>query len=175
MSKIMYKGISYANAGVSSDATSIPIADMTAAFDNTAHMNSTDMTSQEVEDFVDGLDAQGANLADYVVEQGTSDIWTYRKWNSGIAECWGTYTNTTSHYAQSLGGYGYQSDLINFPTNLFISTPIPSFSARIGNGFALTGTQTGSLSATGSTFYAISPSSGSQTCYWYIHVIGRWK
>lgn len=28
------------------------------------------------------------NCADYVVEQGTSDIWTYRKWNSGIAECW---------------------------------------------------------------------------------------
>ena len=27
--------------------------------------------------------------ADYVVEQGTSGIWTYRKWNSGIAECWG--------------------------------------------------------------------------------------
>lgn len=28
-------------------------------------------------------------LGDYIVEQGTSDIWTYRKWNSGIAEIWG--------------------------------------------------------------------------------------
>ena len=27
--------------------------------------------------------------ADIVVEQGTSGIWTYRKWNSGIAEAWG--------------------------------------------------------------------------------------
>lgn len=26
--------------------------------------------------------------ADYVVEQGTSGNWTYRKWNSGIYECW---------------------------------------------------------------------------------------
>ena len=26
---------------------------------------------------------------DYIVEQGTSGIWTYRKWASGIAECWG--------------------------------------------------------------------------------------
>lgn len=25
---------------------------------------------------------------DYVLEQGTSDIWTYRKWASGVAECW---------------------------------------------------------------------------------------
>ena len=33
-------------------------------------------------------------IADYVIETGTSGIWTYRKWNSGIAECWGTYTKT---------------------------------------------------------------------------------
>ena len=29
---------------------------------------------------------------DYIVEQGTSGIWTYRKWNSGVAECWGKGT-----------------------------------------------------------------------------------
>ena len=27
---------------------------------------------------------------DYVIEEGSSGIWTYRKWASGIAECWGT-------------------------------------------------------------------------------------
>ena len=27
-------------------------------------------------------------IKDYVVQQGTSGIWTYRKWNSGTAECW---------------------------------------------------------------------------------------
>lgn len=27
---------------------------------------------------------------DYIVEQGTSGIWTYRKWSNGIAECWGS-------------------------------------------------------------------------------------
>lgn len=26
--------------------------------------------------------------ADYVIAQGTSGSWTYRKWNSGIYECW---------------------------------------------------------------------------------------
>ena len=30
-------------------------------------------------------------VTDYVVAQGTSGIWTNRKWNSGIAECWGNY------------------------------------------------------------------------------------
>ena len=32
---------------------------------------------------------QPLEVADYIVEQGTSGIWAYRKWNSGIAECWG--------------------------------------------------------------------------------------
>lgn len=32
---------------------------------------------------------QGSPLADYVIEQGSSGIWIYRKWASGIAECWG--------------------------------------------------------------------------------------
>ena len=34
-------------------------------------------------------------IADYIVEEGTSGIWTYKKWNSGIVECWGgdTFTN----------------------------------------------------------------------------------
>ena len=26
---------------------------------------------------------------DYIVEEDTSGNWRYRKWNSGIAECWG--------------------------------------------------------------------------------------
>lgn len=34
-------------------------------------------------------------MADFIVEQGTSGIWTYRKWNSGIAECWGRAENNS--------------------------------------------------------------------------------
>ena len=35
-------------------------------------------------------------VADYIIEQGTNGIWTYRKWNSGIAECWGIATGNTA-------------------------------------------------------------------------------
>ena len=35
-------------------------------------------------------------LADYIVEQGTSGMWTYRKWNSGIAEVWGKHSVATT-------------------------------------------------------------------------------
>lgn len=49
-------------SNVSVNSTDVPTADTIAEFDSTAHMNSTDMTSQEVSDFVDGLDASGGNL-----------------------------------------------------------------------------------------------------------------
>ena len=34
-----------------------------------------------------------AHDVDYIVDEGTSGDSTYRKWNSGLAECWGTATN----------------------------------------------------------------------------------
>lgn len=33
-------------------------------------------------------------LRDYIVEQGTSNNWVYRKWSSGLAELWGSGTAT---------------------------------------------------------------------------------
>ena len=35
-------------------------------------------------------------IADYVVEHSTSGAWQYRKWASGMAECWGKYSVTTA-------------------------------------------------------------------------------
>ena len=35
------------------------------------------------------LQISGSSVMDFVVEQGTSGIWTYRKWSSGICEYWG--------------------------------------------------------------------------------------
>lgn len=56
-------------------------------------------------------------LADYVVAQGTSGIWTYRKWNSGIAECWGNYSFSNVNCAElNYSGWYYSSG---------ISVPLP--------------------------------------------------
>lgn len=33
---------------------------------------------------------------DYIVEQGVNGIWNYRKWNSGIIECWGKAVGKTA-------------------------------------------------------------------------------
>lgn len=80
-------------------------------------------------------------VADYVIEQGTSGVWFYRKWNSGLAECW-THSAITVrgvHWADVLGGYGY-SIILNFPQNLFtnVTTVIANGSTGTGTGFART-------------------------------------
>ena len=59
---------------------------------------------------------QGSPITDFVVEQGTTGIWTYRKWNSGIAECCGTASVSVLCKNQS-GLCWFTDDLtIAFPT-----------------------------------------------------------
>lgn len=76
-------------------------------------------------------------IDDYVIEQGTSGIWTYRKWNSGIKECWTTTTydnvdfsrqGTGSPFYTQNNSYGVSQP---FPSGLFVYVPtvvtIPMF------------------------------------------------
>lgn len=64
------------------------------------HFNnsSSDFTSRIIEqssgvlNISPNLAINGTSVSDFVVAQGTSGIWRWRKWNSGAAECWGTTT-----------------------------------------------------------------------------------
>ena len=70
---------------------------------------------------LDNAKTVGDGSADYVIEQRSSGIWTYRKWKSGIIECWGRNTlsvtinvangniYTTSNYTLSLPSVGFSS------------------------------------------------------------------
>ncbi len=40
------------------------------------------------------INFNGSKFADHVVEQGTSGVWTYRKWNNGRMEVYGTASQT---------------------------------------------------------------------------------
>lgn len=58
---------------------------------------------------------KGAPVADFLVEQGTSGIWTYQKWNSGIAECWGEYSGSVSVSNHLSSAYHSNSITVNYP------------------------------------------------------------
>ena len=121
------------------------------------------------------------NTKDYVVAQGTSGIWTYRKWNSGLAECWGVYTMNSA--ATKAWGTLYYSDTlaprINYPFT-FTSRPQESvflhgssvagwIYAEAGGIGLNTTTQTGQYGFVRPTTIA-----SSEVKYEYT-VVGRWK
>lgn len=155
---------------------------MPTIFHDTVEVEDTltaqDMTQQEVDDFVDSLNVGGGGVAvDLVVEEGTSGIWTYRKWSSGIAECWGKINATVSCtrqysnlYIQPVGSiYPRQT----FPFE-FIAAPNCSISLENINGWLMpdglvTTTQTQAW------WLVRTASSSNLNVYVSYYAIGRWK
>lgn len=118
---------------------------------------------------------------DAVVEAGITDGWTWRKWASGIAECWCNYTCTgvkaTSSWGSMYESSGYS--LCDYP---FAFTNVPTQNVHvIGTGgsafFAYqysdrgpTATNAGEI-----VFYRPTSASTAQDVILSIQVIGRWK
>lgn len=85
-----------------------------AAPPNTTYSNAT-ASEPGLMSATDKAKLNGVN--DYVVDQGTSSSWDYRKWNSGKVELWryatisaaaGSKTNTLGlPFTMSISGYGY--------------------------------------------------------------------
>lgn len=117
--------------------------------------------------------------ADYVVEQGTETVsgtvWTYRKWNSGIAECW---ANASFYVSYSAWGYVYSSGYgqWTYPTGLFIAEPTCIIAPVTGNGDAwLYGAGGASNTKTTKVAYCRATSASAGTGYVRIYSIGKWK
>lgn len=87
-----------------------------------------------------GSSGSSGDAIDYVVEQGTGNGWIYRKWNSGLAECWKTVTITAQTNTSDAGGYVSASaaDPGNFP---FTFTAVPNVQVTVSSG-GITGSVT---------------------------------
>lgn len=113
---------------------------------------------------------------DHIVEEGTSGGWTYRKWSSGIAECWILTTARVEASSSTSGNIYYgDSEAISFPITF---TEAPTL--------ALATTQTASSTTAWSVAISLSTTSfilrvfrgASVTAgnYKYsAHALGRWK
>ena len=114
-------------------------------------------------------------ISDWVVEQGTSGIWTYRKWNSGIAECWGTKEKSITGVSKTapFSGYCYSFGSINYPSDLFNSTPTGVVSCRTGDLYNVVSYS--NVYGNNLSVELQSNASGTRTCYAYIYLIGLWK
>lgn len=79
--------------------------------------------------------------ADYVVEQGSNNFWTWRKWSSGIAELWAV-SGIDQLQISSAWGSMYYGTWMDLPINVearkypFAFITAPSVSASYSGGFS---------------------------------------
>lgn len=82
--------------------------------------------------FTGGLiptDSTKVPVGDYVVYQGTSNGWTYRQWNSGIAECWKKGSDVFQMSTENSTQYGG----IILESGLFGGGSYPTFTGGYGH------------------------------------------
>ena len=108
-----------------------------------------------------------------VVEQGTSGIWTYRKWSNGTAECWGTTAYRSVSTSSAFGSVYYGSaQTVTYPSGLFSTSPSAIITILSGNGLWAGIT---SETTTAVTYYPYAPKNQSHTIAEQVMAVGRWK
>ena len=117
-------------------------------------------------------------LVDYIVAQGESGIWKYRKWSSGRAECWGKRkekVDITTAWGTALY-YGSMS-FIAFPF-VFSEAPACVVTAEYGddNVSAFVASSGYATTEYTPTVLLCRPTSASaKSCTVVYHAYGRWK
>lgn len=122
-----------------------------------------------------GINFSNGIMADFVVEQGESGIWTWRKWYSGVAECWGknivTLDITTSWGA---GLYYGQVSAIAFPF-AFKSAPTCQVTLETSNAAWSACNVRANTNYTSSVMVYRGASIAAQQCDVIYYAKGRWK
>ena len=120
-----------------------------------------------------GVTAANLGIKDYVVEQGTYIGWKYRKWNSGIAECFG-YISLGSISVSAVGNVYRGTATVTLPG---IFNDIPS-NVHITNGNPLSSVISINGRATDAdhvSVYIWKATSGAVDVNASFHVIGTWR
>ena len=116
-------------------------------------------------------------VADYVVEIGKSGIWTYQKWNSGIAECWGIYSASGVNLAAShYSGFYYSASIsVSLPFT-FAAAPVGTYSGGCTDYITFV-TPTGQPTTTQARFWIACLDASANNCSVSVSMMirGRWK
>lgn len=111
-----------------------------------------------------------------IIEEGTSGIWTYRKYSDGTAECWGKAGATVN--VTTAWGYLYYGSIAvpNFPFT-FSAIPISSMTLHSTSGSAMLGANTVGVSTTnvGNIYVYSAGNMPSLWCTIDVHTVGKWK
>lgn len=113
---------------------------------------------------------------DFVVEQGTSGIWTYRKWYSGFAECHG-YQEISGVNVDVAWYSWYYSSEIALPSYPFAFAEMPcvTIGLQSNNSAVLDGVRGGTATTVGSTYLYRPVQDTNVSGRIIIYAFGRWK
>ena len=114
----------------------------------------------------------GGNPVSVIEEEGTSGIWYYRKWSSGLAECWGQPSKSVASSGTFLGANTY-STYFALPSGLFVSVDSANANPRLGSNYAIPAFIKTTPTSVGVD--ALSNESGTKDFSANIFVRGRWK
>jgi hypothetical protein len=123
---------------------------------------------------IDTAVTQSTATVDYVVAQGTDNGWTYRKWNSGVAECWGKHDTPTM--TMTANGSVYLSNEIdlNFPSGLFLNPPVCMVNVHAAGGL-ISAKATNGTTATYLRYQVVRTGDYDTATKIVCHAYGVWK
>ena len=147
--------------------------------DNSTMGAATYLTVEDASSITNYSNSGGGGAGvDYIIEQGTDGIWGYRKWNSGVAECWFLQTQNQTHTTTTQWGSCYESPSFyyTYPSGLFIEEPNHDCRKAGGVGGWLEVGGGGTKDRT-PTLYLIYPvqRTTSYTGWIGVSAIGKWK
>ena len=119
---------------------------------------------------------------DFIISEGETDGWYWRRYDSGIAECWRRVKNTNKSISTAFGTalfYG-EADEVEFPFS-FYTAPVVNATLESGSALILMSWQgtdgNGTTTATKPASYRVVRPTASTGVTFTIayHAIGRWK
>ena len=123
-------------------------------------------------EFYKDVTIRGGKVNDFPVEVGTSGIWTYRKWHSGVSEAWTTEEFSFEATPIALMGGYFVPYSIALP-DLFIAAPNCFAHGKIGTGIGFVSIST--VTQTTLTVGVFGNQNGSTSYISSAYAIGRWK
>ena len=114
---------------------------------------------------------------DHIVAEGTdANGWTYRKWNSGKAECWGHFPFTSVSQAGTISPFLYNTitSAPNFPFTFTAAPVVAVCEFKWGSGLCLANVS--GISTTKVTALQIFTTAiGDESGFYGLYAIGEWK
>lgn len=126
----------------------------------------------EAYNLFDGIIEKMENVADFVVDIGQANGWTYKKWNSGTVEAWQRWEGQAESYGGVSPNFTFYRD---FPLPFtFAAIPAKFYTAGVGSGGGIPGTAAlGDNVNNVRVFWQSNLESGFAVVN--VYVLGRWK